>query len=116
MKPLKKKKPPESKFRKWFYNIVQSNWFDLLMVVIIALNTAVIAMTYNRMSKSYERFIEVMNYIFVIIYNVEFVIKIIGIGKQYFTHSSWNTFDFVCVCLSDLAIFLIILGIDGPIK
>ena len=94
IKPIKRKKPPESKFRRYFYNIVQATWFDVIMVIIIALNTAVIAMTYHRMSKSYEMFIEVMNYIFVFVYNVEFVMKIIGIGKQYFTHSSWNTFDF----------------------
>ena len=116
MKPLKKKKPPELKCRRWSYDILQSTWFDLLMIVIIAIKTAVIAMIYDKISKSYERFIEVMNYIFIFIYNVEFIVKIIGIGKQYSTYSSWNTFDFVCVCISDLAIVLIIFGIDGLIK
>ena len=82
---------------------------------IIGLNTAVIAMTYHRMSDSYELFIEVMNYIFVFLYNVEFVLKIIGLGKQYFTHDSWNLFDFVCICLSDLAILLTIIGFGGPV-
>ena len=94
---------------------MQATWFDVIMVIIIALNTAVIAMTYHRMSKSYEMFIEVMNYIFVFVYNVEFVMKIIGIGKQYFTHSSWNIFDFAWVMLSDFAIVLIIFGFQGPI-
>ena len=51
-------------------------------------------MTYHRMSDSYELFIEVMNYIFVFLYNVELILKIIGLGKQYFTHDSWNLFDF----------------------
>ena len=115
-KPIKRTKPPKSKCRRRIYKIVQAAWFDLLIMVIIGLNTAVTAMTYHRMSDSYALFIEVMNYIFVFLYNVEFVLKIIGLGKQYFTRDSWNLFDFVCICLSDFAILLIIIGVAGPIK
>ena len=115
-KPIKRTKPPKSKFRRQVYKIVQAAWFDLLIMVVIGLNTAVIAMAYHRMSDSYALFIEVMNYIFVFLYNVEFVLKIIGLGKQYFTYDSWDLFDFVCICLSNFAILLIIIRIGGPIK
>jgi hypothetical protein len=52
-------------------------------------------MVYARMSDGYETAIEVMNMLFVILYNIEFLIKIIGMGKQYFTRDNWNIFDFV---------------------
>lgn len=94
VKPIKKILPPDNKFRLWFYNIVQSNWFDLLIIIIIALNTIVVAMTYDRMSNSYEKFIEYANNFFVALYNIELILKFIGLGCMYF-QDSWNIFDFI---------------------
>ena len=52
------------------------------------------AMRYARMSDTYAMVIEYINYFFSIIFNVEMVIKMIGLGRKYFTQSSWNIFDF----------------------
>ena len=95
IKPFRKAKAPISTFRKYVYLLVTSSMFDLIVIIAIILNTIVIAMTYARMSDSYALSIVIMNYIFVLFYNVEFVLKIIGLGKQYFTHDSWNIFDFI---------------------
>jgi len=45
------------------------------------------------MSDSYELTLEILNYFFSIIFNIEAVLKLIGIGFHYFKNS-WNRFDF----------------------
>jgi hypothetical protein len=44
-----------------------------------------------------------LNYIFVVIFTSEFVIKIIGYGMRYFK-DSWNTFDMIIVVLTLVSI------------
>ena len=95
LKPITRPIPPSNRHRLWFYKVVMSKKFDLIVIIAIILNTLVIAMIYARMSKDYELSIEILNYMFVFFYNVEFVMKVIGLGKQYFTHDGWNIFDFI---------------------
>ena len=113
--PVKRLKKPDSQLRYTFFKIVTKPWFDLTIIILIILNTIVLAMTYARMSNNYETMLLVLNYIFVFTYNVEMVSKLIGLGKQYFTHDSWNIFDFICVIGSDLSVIFVITGIDGPL-
>jgi len=47
------------------------------------------------MSETFEQTILILNYIFVAFYNIEMILKIIGLGSQYFTHERWNIFDFI---------------------
>jgi hypothetical protein len=113
--PIKRPKIPNTRFRVWVFNIVMSQAFDLIIISIIILNTIVLAMTYARMSNTYELTLDVFNFIFVFLYNVEFTMKLIGLGKQYFTHDRWNLLDFICVIGSDLSVLFIIVGVGGPL-
>lgn len=93
--PKKKSTPPENENRRLFYWISTHPLFDIVIISIIIFNTLVLAMTYARMSDSYALAIDILNLVFVFLYNVEFLIKIIGMGTQYFTRDNWNIFDFV---------------------
>lgn len=95
MKPSLRAKPPKGGFRIACYKMVNSPLFDLAIIVTIILNTIVLAMTHATMSDGYAEALSILNYIFIFCYNVEFVLKIIGLGKQYFTHDRWNIFDFI---------------------
>lgn len=79
------------------------------------MNTIVLAMTHSRMSHSYELSLTILNYIFIFLYNVEFVLKLIGLGVQYFTHDKWNILDFICVAGSNLSIIFVITHVEGPL-
>lgn len=105
--------PSGSENRRKVYNLCMNPVFDIIVITIIVLNTVVLAMTYARMSDSYATFIQVMNLIFVVLYNIEFGIKIFGLGLQYFTRDTWNIFDFVCVIGSDISILFDILQVQG---
>ncbi|CAI2380762.1 unnamed protein product [Moneuplotes crassus] len=104
---------PLNATRRYFYKICTSTWFDLVVILCIVVNTLVLAMTYARMSDTYALTISICNYFFLVLYNIEFTIKVIGLGKQYFTRDPWNMFDFICLVGSDLSVPLSFLNFSG---
>lgn len=86
---------PKNKIRQFLYMIVMSEGFDVAITTVVLLNTIVMALRYARMSDSYAFGLEILNYIFTFLYNVEFVMKFGGIGMRYFTGCDFNLFDFI---------------------
>ena len=101
-----KPRVPKNKFRRFFYRWVTSNYFDIAITVVILLNTLIMALRHARMSDSYELTIEIFNYFFTLLYNIELVFKLIGIGRRYFGGWDLNLFDFIWVLASDIALIL----------
>ena len=66
------------------------------------------------MTDAYEQTLESFNYAFSIIFNIELVMKLIGLGKHFFT-SSWNKFDLFVVFWTDVG-FIIDMLLDSQIK
>jgi hypothetical protein len=46
-----------------------------------------------------------MNYLFAFIFNLEMILKLIGLDTQYF-YSAWNLFDMMVVIGTDIGILL----------
>ena len=94
-----------NKFRLFFYRISKSKAFDVFVMAIILLNMLIMAMPYNEASLSYLLAVENMNTVCTYIFICEAVIKLIGLGGNYFKNY-WNCFDFLIVSSSivDLAI------------
>ena len=65
-------------------------------MVMIILNTVVLALKWYHEPKSLPGILENINYFFAAIFTVEAIIKIVAFGKHYFT-SGWNLFDFIIV-------------------
>ena len=65
------------------------------------------------MSVTYENVLEILNYIFAAIFNVECVMKLIGLSVAYFKQS-WNKFDFFIVVGTNVGILFnfLDLGVD----
>jgi hypothetical protein len=57
------------------------------------------------MSEQLETFSENANYVFAFVFNMEMILKLIGLGKIYFMYS-WNIFDMFIVISSDIGIVL----------
>ena len=55
------------------------------------------------MTKTYEDILEYANFGFAFIFNVEAIVKLIGLGKTYF-NSSWNKFDLTIVIGTDIGL------------
>jgi voltage-dependent calcium channel L type alpha-1D len=63
------------------------------------------AMKYYRMPDNLEDFSEIVNYVFALVFNIEMILKLIGLGKIYF-YSSWNKFDMIIVFATDFGLLL----------
>ena len=63
------------------------------------------SMRYYQMPLQYSLALDIMNYIFTAIFNLECIFKIIAQSKKYF-YQSWNIFDFIVVLSTDIGIVL----------
>ena len=86
-------------------SVTQSRHFENFIMVCIMLNTIVMGLLWFDEPEELPDTLEYFNYIFMTIFTIEAVIKIIALRKAYFS-DSWNKFDFTIVILT-----LLILGL-----
>ena len=82
-----------------FYNLCMLPGFDAFIMGCILLNTLFMGMRHADMGQFLLDFLYYGNLIFGIIFTIEAIIKIIGLGVGYFG-DNWNRFDFILVLLS----------------
>ena len=75
--------------------IVDSNYFEKIIIVLIILNMIVMAITYEGCSEQLSNFLKSINYLFSIIFLIECVLKLFAYGVRPYFHISWNKFDFL---------------------
>jgi hypothetical protein len=110
MRPLKSANPPPEPWRMWAYKLVTWNIFDLVIMGVIVSNMIFMTIDfYEPMLPSMgviRMVLATANYIFLGIYIIEMMLKMLGLGfKQYFK-DPWNKFDFVLVMLSIVDVVL----------
>ena len=91
---------PESPFRQKVYNLVRLDCFDFFITTVIVLNTITMCMDYYGASEDYLFALDICNLVFVAIFTLEAVLKLIGLGPKYYFYIDWNKFDFAVVVLS----------------
>ncbi len=57
-------------------------------------------MEYNNAPDDYQRFLNFGNNVFVVVFGVECILKLLALGFYYYFHENWNKFDFLIVCTS----------------
>ena len=67
------------------------------------------------MNMYYREVLEILNYIFAIIFNVEMILKIIADDYRYFLNN-WNLFDMFIVISADIGIILDFYAYEGNFK
>jgi len=95
-----KQVPPADRCRQPIYRLVINDRFDYFITIIIALNTVTMCMDYYSASEIYLRVLDISNIVFVIIFTLEAVLKLIGLGVKYYFYIDWNKFDFAVVIMS----------------
>ena len=95
--------PPGWRFK--FFKLVNHNIFEGTITFFIAFNTVVMASKVEGMLGNIDEFLDRLNYFFAFVFNLEMILKLIGLGSAYF-NVSWNIFDMTVVIGTDLGIFL----------
>ena len=88
------------RIRRFFRGIIESKWFNPLFVVLILVNTLVLAMEYDGMPKTYGDTLATINLVLTIAFIVEMVFKVLGLGPRKYVQDSFNIFDAVVVIMS----------------
>eukprot|EP00752_Nemacystus_decipiens_P001936 g1865.t1 len=109
LKPTRRRHSPTEPVGAWCFRLVHRPWFDPTVMVLIVLNTVVMAMEYFGQSTTYTRVLEGLNYTFFVIFALEALVKILALRRAYFT-DAWNRFDLFVVAGSAaglLAVWLV---------
>lgn len=99
-------------FREPFYNLVDSALFEHTITFFILANTIFMALKSYRMNPVLEEVSEQANWVFAFVFNLEMVLKLIGLGKIYFLYA-WNNFDMIIVIATDLGLLLRMLNLGA---
>eukprot|EP00854_Cymbomonas_tetramitiformis_P010393 gene10393-12292_t len=81
------------------FRIIHYPGFDSFIMICIILNTALMTMNYYEQTDGYVASLEVVNLCFTMIFALEFILKIFGLGPALFWANSWNRFDFILVMM-----------------
>lgn len=109
--PVKPLPRPQSECLARLFDLVTHLFFEVFMVVVICLNMVVLMTETYHQSLEKDMIIYWLLFIFIIIFFIEFLLKIIALRRHYFT-ISWNIVDFVVLVMSILDVFLPYLSYD----
>uniref|UniRef100_A0A3B3BNU6 Sodium channel protein n=1 Tax=Oryzias melastigma TaxID=30732 RepID=A0A3B3BNU6_ORYME len=111
MKKLGSKKPqkpiprPQNKFQGMVFDFVTQQVFDISIMMLICLNMVTMMVETDDQSEETENVLYWINFIFIVVFTCEFVLKLFALRHYYFTNG-WNIFDVVVVILSIVGMFL----------
>lgn len=77
---LQKKIDPPPGWRTTVFNLVNHAYFEGIIMFFIVLNTIIMASKFDGIDEGIIEFFGTMNYIFAGIFNIEMVLKLIGLG------------------------------------
>ncbi|XP_028848895.1 sodium channel, voltage gated, type VIII, alpha subunit a isoform X4 [Denticeps clupeoides] len=111
MKKLGSKKPqkpiprPSNKVQGMVFDFVTQQVFDISIMILICLNMVTMMVETDDQSQETENILYWVNFIFIVVFTSEFVLKLFALRHYYFTNG-WNIFDCVVVILSIVGMFL----------
>ncbi|XP_037379354.1 sodium channel protein type 7 subunit alpha [Talpa occidentalis] len=96
---------PRNKFQGLIYDLVTSQVFNIIVMILICCQAIPIMLQSDEQSSNMDIALYWFNLILVILYTGECVLKLIAFRCYYFT-IGWNVFDFMVVIFSITGIFL----------
>uniref|UniRef100_A0A3Q4H6R2 Sodium channel protein n=1 Tax=Neolamprologus brichardi TaxID=32507 RepID=A0A3Q4H6R2_NEOBR len=112
MKKLGSKKPQKpiprpqvNKIQGMVFDFVTQQVFDISIMILICLNMVTMMVETDDQSGETENVLYWVNFIFIVVFTTEFLLKLFALRHYYFTNG-WNIFDVVVVILSIVGMFL----------
>jgi hypothetical protein len=94
----------ERKDKNWFFaksiDIISHKWFSKFINLIIVANTVVLAQDRYLIEPALEEKLEMINLIFFVIFTLEMIVKVIGLGPKMYIKDNFNIFDASIVLIS----------------
>lgn len=91
---------------KWCYKLIFTKYFEAFIFMVIILNTFTLALDkHPQFNDAIIQTISVLNVIFTIIFTMEVIFKMIGLGFKEFWKERFNQFDLLIVIISLVEFF-----------
>ncbi|CAF4218965.1 unnamed protein product [Rotaria socialis] len=100
-KPTKALPRPRFALGRFLFDVTTNQKFDIFIMICIFLNMVCMCLEHHNQSRAYDRILDYINNLFVIIFAIECFMKLIALNFKYFT-IPWNVFDFIIVIASIL--------------
>lgn len=114
-KPEKRLTAAYTAFRNSIINFTEHRAFDQGIMFCIMANTFVLGFVWYGQSQEVKDVVEIFNYIFMVIFTIEAILKIIAQRCDYFG-DSWNRFDFTVVAATLVILVVGWLGIGKDLE
>lgn len=96
---------PQNSFQGMVFDFVTQQVFDISIMILICLNMVTMMVETDDQTKETEEVLYWVNFIFIVVFTCEFVLKLFALRHYYFTNG-WNIFDVVVVILSIVGKYL----------
>ncbi|XP_037087446.1 LOW QUALITY PROTEIN: voltage-dependent calcium channel type D subunit alpha-1-like [Pollicipes pollicipes] len=94
---------------------VKSQFFYWLIILLVFLNTGVLATEHYRQPAWLDKFQEITNLFFIVLFTIEMIIKMYALGFQNYFVSLFNRFDCFVVISSIMEVLLTKTGVMPPL-
>lgn len=89
----------QNKIQGMVFDFVTQQVFDISIMILICLNMVTMMVETDDQSDETENVLYWVNFIFIVVFTTEFLLKLFALRHYYFTNG-WNIFDVVVVILS----------------
>ncbi|XP_015421265.1 PREDICTED: sodium channel protein type 7 subunit alpha [Myotis davidii] len=100
---------PGNKLRRFIFGFVTSQAFNIIVMVLICFQAITLMIQSDEQSRQMDTAVLWLQIIFILLYTVECVLKLIAFRCNYFT-SGWNVLDFIVVIFSITGLLLPLMG------
>ncbi len=99
-KPQVKILSHDNYFRDLLLRLQRHRYFERFILVMINLNTLVLCAKWAGQTAETAAIIGWLNLIFIVVFTLEMIIKVIALGISVYFREKWNRFDFAVVILT----------------
>jgi hypothetical protein len=91
-------------FRKKVYTLVTGTRFEIAIAAIIIINTVFMASEHYPMTKTHEEVLDISNIVLTVIFLIEMIFKLTGLGFRGYVAERFNIFDGALVIIGMIEI------------
>ncbi|XP_059560204.1 sodium channel protein type 7 subunit alpha isoform X1 [Myotis daubentonii] len=100
---------PGNKFRRFIFDLVTSQAFNIIIMVLICFQAITLMIQSDEQSRQMDTAVLWLQILFILLYTGECVLKLIAFRCNYFM-SGWNILDFIVVIFSITGLLLPLIG------
>ncbi|ETW09835.1 hypothetical protein, variant 1 [Aphanomyces invadans] len=116
IEPFQKIPRPTTPLRRWAFDLVQCEGFDIAITVGILLNMVALAISYNGQDPTMDLALNAINYAFSLVFLFEAVLKLFAVGPRHYFSRGWDCFDFFILMITIVSTILPFTGSDKQLN